>query len=481
MRYIEYVAMSFTPVLPGQGPFNYPNYTIYNDYEENYPAPYANNNNNQPNNEANNNWGAIEHDASNYTDLLRLSEAAITYRIPLDVLKYWTNLFLNFPSNPKEKYLLKQYTHHGDRILNSYLLLTDTIKTYDVNTFNPDKASYTFAKIPYLQSNHFFCLFLLDIEPYALTQGNYIDKSERDFSKSLDQLYRLKNRGFIEWYKSEIYDPHIRPSLDTGDLALYRKSLDDIIPQFRTICASHPSISTKRQHKVYRGVNDMFYQLDGNMYELTTFQSTSLSSIVAKNFGAILCEFILHHDCEFAYVEQITIHQDEFEVLLTPKNRYKFIERDSTQNIYRFVVLPPLTSAKPRAKLTRTQKSRLQRKRAKAAAAAGGDGAAAGGGGGAANAKMRRATKLTRRRMMYGGQVKPANMNANTNTANATTNKALNKPIANTINMSNVPPFSDPEELKKPNSRWTFIGPSINLGPPSAKENAQIAELLALK
>ncbi len=446
----------------------------YNKFD---PNLYPNANANANANSIPANWGREEHNAKNYTDPMRLYNAANEYEIDFADLLYWTDVFVNYPSSPAEKYLLKQYTSHGDNILNSWLLGTDTLHTYYVNIFDPNDPSYVRAKNYILDTRTFFCLYLLDVNPNSLTLGNYIDKTDKDFSKQIDSLLRLKNRRFIEWYTTQIYNPILLRALQASNLARFRESNEDIMAQFRTICASHPSLSKKKMYRVYRGVNKMFYQQDGNLHELTTFHSTSLSSKVALSFGQYLCEFILDPECEMSYIEQYTLHQNEFEVLLMPGNIYKYVGYKQEDDIHQFVVLPPETDAPRRTKRTKTQRRREQRKRAKAA---GGDGAAAGGGGGGAP-KTRRATKLTRRRMMYGGQVKPANMNANTNTANVTTNKALNKPIANTINMSNVPPFSDPEELKKPNSRWTFIGPSINLGPPSAKDKARIAELLALK
>ncbi len=235
--------------------------------------------------------------------------------------------------SPYQQFILKQYTHHGDVIINSLLRGIDTIDTYRNNIYNPMMINTT---------GTFFCLYL----------------GEFDHEYELNRYNTRKYHSIPTDYTDVIY-PQLKAKLDANDLDYFRRTTYKIIKDLYTIIKNAPSIG--RVFTTYRAVKTFY--LDKNprkISKLNSFHSTTvaihtlLGFVMTPNFlseftgnisnlrrgiGVPQYIFKVHPDCVYMYMEPITLHTDEYEILLAPGNRYLFISEEGTTQTY--AVLPP--------------------------------------------------------------------------------------------------------------------------------------------
>jgi ankyrin repeat protein len=218
--------------------------------------------------------------------------------------------------NKESKFILQQYTRHGDRIINALLQGTDTIQTYSSNIFN----SYMYPMRENVEQEKFFCLILGELAPDAVKL-----------------FYANDTKAFYKIYADTIY-PQIRSKLAENDLAFFRNMTYNVIQKFyKTI------IDTKKNEtvfKTYRGSRDFYLNTDATaIFKLSTFHSTSISKTVAEGFGDKIYIFNVHPECVYMYMEPLTLFPGEYELLLAPGNRYAFIKEEGNTQTY--AVLPP--------------------------------------------------------------------------------------------------------------------------------------------
>jgi hypothetical protein len=298
----------------------------------------------------------------------------------------------------EEKYLLKQYTHHGDEIINNYMRGIDDINTYKKNILHP------------LSSNHtFFCVLLLEFDPTALQNSKNFD----DGNITIQNLRH--NRKFMTYYK-HLYNIINRAFEGEDALANLRSMTRQVIKKLINILKKRPVYLNPLV--TYRGAKENYLKNIDEVSVLGSFYSTSLIEEVTKPFGKFIYKFVVHPMCVYMYIEPITDHPEEFEILIGPTNRIvkisdKILEGfDNAEDMFYFI-LPPkdatqnntaMVKAGENAFLTLlSDTAKIQKnyntfrhpfiyENNEAAAAGGGGGGAAvagGGGGGAAKAKAK--------------------------------------------------------------------------------------------
>ncbi len=239
-----------------------------------------------------------------------------------------------------DKYLLEQYTHHGDVIINTFLRGADTIDTYENNILRPD---YNIWVVD------FFCIYLKEIYDELYEGNDSIDIIEKYFEvKQLkDRRVPMANSSgiekelitFREFYRDIIYS-HIQTKLQERDIEYFRKLTYTIVKKLYMIITKAPH--SDKVFTVYRGVKSLYLEPDPTIIsKLMSFHSTTIDYEQALAFGrkGYIYVFKVHPACRYIYMEPLTVHDEEEEILLTPGNRYAFIsEEDSTLT---FAVLPP--------------------------------------------------------------------------------------------------------------------------------------------
>ena len=218
-----------------------------------------------------------------------------------------------------DRFLLSEYTRHGDVIINALLLGNDTIKTYDDNIYNAIKKDEEYG-IETTFNKH--CLILLEIYPRAL---------------------ELKKEGkFNKEYTNVIY-PIIRKELDKNNIEYFRTRTYNVIKKLNAILMKHKFFD--KVITVYRGVKEKYLPTDSTIVsKLIGFTSTSLNKIIAINFSSrrdtgTVYIFKLHPKCAYVYLESVSKAQGEQEILLSPGNRYTFLSETGITQTY--AVLPP--------------------------------------------------------------------------------------------------------------------------------------------
>jgi hypothetical protein len=250
-----------------------------------------------------------------------------------------------------ERFLVEQYTHHGDVIINSVLKGTDTIATYNDEIIRPAYFE------PLYQS--FYCIFMNEIYinkiynklPKELkpTAKDVILTSYYDYKDLKDSVeaskkptydnseLREKAEKFTEQYDKVIYMKYIRPVLTPPSLSYldihlnyFRKMTYTIIQTLTGIIQRAPR--SPHVFTVYRGVKDFYLdKTPGTISKLSWFHSTSLELEFAEAFGRDkkrIYMFKVHPDCNYMYMEPLTLHKGEEEILFTPGNRVVFLSEE---------------------------------------------------------------------------------------------------------------------------------------------------------
>jgi hypothetical protein len=231
------------------------------------------------------------------------------------------NPFFDYAStlSPEDTYIVKQYTHHGDEIINAFLRGTDTIFHYEQHIYNPQK-----------QTEIFFCLFLLEIAPEALP---LVEKTDPSY------VISKLSTSFLDYYTDQIY-PIIEKKLQEKDITYFRNMVYNIVQKLYKIiekCPKRRVVTTTS-----RGVKNLYLSTDKTkITKLNTFHSTTMSIDIAEDFGrkGFIYSFYIHPECLRIYTEPISLHPGEQEIVLAPGNRYIFLSDDT--GYQEFAVLPP--------------------------------------------------------------------------------------------------------------------------------------------
>ncbi len=272
-----------------------------------------------------------------------------------------------------DRFLLSQYTYHGDTIINSVLRGIDNIRTYrdNISTRYELKSIYASNKVII----YFACLYL-GLIPQSNTHENILEKimQQNDDIKNYNDRYpsiklanrylnepehnKLYNKIFTDTqiisriYSEEIY-PEIKKRLDASDLDYFRTMTYYIIQQLYITIKNTPPLS-KKAFEVYRRVNDFYLNRDPNtISKFTTFHSTTKGDIYSravKRFGSLIYKFIVHPNCQYISILPYSYKPEEDEIVFAPGNRYVFLSEEtdvtspggeSTPTHMTYAILPP--------------------------------------------------------------------------------------------------------------------------------------------
>jgi hypothetical protein len=279
----------------------------------------------------------------------------------------------------EEKYLVQQYTHHGDVIMNAFLRGSDDFNTYKMNVYNPEMDQG--------EQRAFFCLFLLELDPNALSDPTHFEGGNIKYYGG-DLLF---DKNFMRYYTNTIY-PQFGFNTRTYKslMNFFRDMTASVIQKLGVILAKRPSFS--KIFITYRGSESKYLADSDEALTLGSFHSTSIDVSLAEKFGRFLYKFCVYPGCIYMYVEPLTIHHGEKEVLLGPGNRYIAIPKSVRKQIREsndlFIILPPKYDDARNKRIVNKAVGKLLTEDAAAAAAASGAAGGGGGGGGGVVAVM---------------------------------------------------------------------------------------------
>lgn len=310
--------------------------------------------------------------------------------------KYITEL------NEIQQYTVSQYSHHGDIILNKMLRGIDTLETYVENIMEPSDVE------EFTTHSQVSCLFFYLLAPQfaeniflKATKKGVTRKSYYIMSTHLPPSAKIMNRWPAEYHNNrqnipvgeyrqflndmnQTYSTVVYPEIqlhfnDTPQDMLYFRirsydafkiifyAIQDTVPQMS------PEIKMGPGFVVYRGVQSFHIPLLKEPIVMNSFLSTSASFNVALSFSTKVDEnnddennydennydenqvkennmyqFIVAPNVPCLYMETLTYHQGEYEVLFPPGVRflhvgtYKRTNPQTNQTFQMFIVLPPL-------------------------------------------------------------------------------------------------------------------------------------------
>ena len=218
---------------------------------------------------------------------------------------------------PHDKHIVKQYSFHGDVIINSFLRGVDTLDVY-------------FNNIPKIK----------------MIMKDKKDKTKNDLFFLF--YYTMFDMGIIErmprmvktFYMKEILPIVQRYTLDDFRLLSYNyfKSLYNIIRS----CPRH-----EKPFHVYRGTKTHYLKTVPDLnadpmpvFYLSTFHSTSYTRPIANRFGDIMYNIYVHPDAYYMFNESVSIDRNENELIIAPYARYVYIGTSGRGNEHHYVVLP---------------------------------------------------------------------------------------------------------------------------------------------
>ncbi len=233
-----------------------------------------------------------------------------------------------------DKFIVQQYTHHGDEIINSFLRGEDTIETYNENIIS----DYLFHPVRTI----FHCIYLEEI--FKTLPDNVKDKFNNNILESF-YTYKtirdeIKKKGgsatseldkFVLNYNQYVYKPIIRERILANDLDYFRTLTYTIIQKLNRIITISPRLDYV--FTVYRGIKNRYLSQDsGVISKLTSFHSTTIDlDVTAKEFGKLnklIYVFKVHPECNYIYTEPVTLHKYEYEFVFTPGNRYVYLSEE---------------------------------------------------------------------------------------------------------------------------------------------------------
>jgi hypothetical protein len=233
----------------------------------------------------------------------------------------------------EEMYLVQQYTHHGDIIMNAYMRQQDTYDTYNNNIFNPE--------VDDTDVYAFFCLYLLEVDPNALSDPAHFGEHMVMSGQGL-----ISDQTFRNYYANQIYPTFSFDNFNAMSLTRLKIHTTAVIRKLVNILAKRPP--TRKFLVSYRGTSSKYLLRQTEPLTLGSFHSTSLFESVARKFGDHIYKFMINPYCNYMYIEPLTIHHGEQEILLGPGNRYVRVPDTFLKKIKEpydvFLILPPRPS-----------------------------------------------------------------------------------------------------------------------------------------
>jgi hypothetical protein len=214
-------------------------------------------------------------------------------------------------STDRDRYILQQYTHVGDRLLHDFLIGKDnTGEIYARLVFKFNRNQYIehrFIEMPYLYS-------MLDVGEITCIPQNYLLFFYEEQIRPL-----LLQQNQVRWFKEHTYRFLI-------DLYNVIQKAPKVLSPF----------------VVYRGVNHNYLNPTKNtLFYLHTFSSTSILRETAERFGPIQYVMYIHPTCDYIYLEDVSVNGGEEEVLLNPYTRYIVMDWNTDKSVWYIGVLPP--------------------------------------------------------------------------------------------------------------------------------------------
>lgn len=215
----------------------------------------------------------------------------------------------------EDKFTVLGYTHNGDELVNTYLLGNNPkLKTLiDNYYYESDKEKY----------NDWFL-------PIFFQMVKVIMSKRRDILiNKTDKLTLPKLRSFISnSVISETYE-HILTKLKLFSYDFYVDCIRMYEEDLKRIINNSPPMTNTSI--LYRGVKDKYYYPDpsNKVFKSSTFISTSYNPESAYEFSSLNCCFkkiIAKPGTKGLFIEAVTLHSGEFEVLLSSGNSFNIIE-----------------------------------------------------------------------------------------------------------------------------------------------------------
>jgi hypothetical protein len=224
-------------------------------------------------------------------------------------IKYINNLSI------EDKFTVLGYTHNGDELVNNYLLgnnpkLKNLIDHY---YYKGEPEKY----------NEWFLPIFFQIKKIIMSKRRdiIIDKTNKLF---LPKLRSFINNSVL----SETYE-HLLTKLKLFTYDFYVDCIRMYSEDLKRIINNSPSMT--KTSILYRGVKDKYYYTDpsNKIFKTTTFMSTSYNPESAIEFSGRKCCFkkiIATPGTKGLFIEAITSHTGEFEVLLNTETKFNIIE-----------------------------------------------------------------------------------------------------------------------------------------------------------
>ena len=257
----------------------------------------------------------------------------------------------------RDKYNLRQYTYHGDEIVNSMLNLMDTIDWYKKHTLginNENSNNYIVFSNKNIDDDYIGVedkKIIIKKVLHKLLNNNNVNEI---FFIFYYVLFDFQVKGLVKRFpnfKIKYYITNIIPRLHKimNNLDLLRVMTYNYFKGLYRIISLFPKM--KEPFIVYRGVKKhyLFVQNKDDVMPLSylsTFTSASRSKEVALSFTdpkePIIYIFYAHPQCSYAPIETISRYPGEKEFLFIPYHRYLFMSYKYHHNIYHyeFAILP---------------------------------------------------------------------------------------------------------------------------------------------
>ena len=214
----------------------------------------------------------------------------------------------------EDKFTIFGYTHNGDELVNNFLLGN-----------NPKLKSLIDDYYYGEKSNKYKNWFL----PIFFQMINLIKNKKDIFNTKVDKLTLPKLRTFIKnSVLTETYE-HILTKLKLFSYDFYIDCIRLYAEDLKRIINNSPAMT--KTSILYRGVKDKYYYPDpsNKLFKSTTFMSTSYNPESAYEFSSVGCCFkkiIAKPGTRGLFIEAMTSHPGEFEVLLSAESKFIIID-----------------------------------------------------------------------------------------------------------------------------------------------------------
>lgn len=187
----------------------------------------------------------------------------------------------------RELIILSGYTHQGDQLTNLFLRKDPELKQYVEKILSGRKK----GSIP--------------IHYQLLDRLPSIEQTEKGLKNWL-----VDNAGTTQLY------------------ALVYESIEQYVRELKDIFAKAPEL--KKETVVYRGTKTFYYKREGSdIFTNIDFISTSFNPMIGINFTENDCcftQFRLKGNTRAIFIEPVSQHPDEFELLIPPGHNFKILK-----------------------------------------------------------------------------------------------------------------------------------------------------------